>query len=300
MKKNEPCRLGPALAACVVAAASLAQAQPRPALEAGSRMYLEALRRAGQPPQRRDAKVVDGSPARIEDNPWQVGLLVASQADPEAAQFCGGSMIARDWVLTAAHCVDGGTRPEQVHVLSGTGTLRGSGERSRVDRIVVHPGYSRERIDADIALLHVSPQGPPLRGQVVAGPEADAEMLMRYLPMRVTGWGARAGGGELTTDLRGVDLPYVAPERCGSPQAYGADITPNMLCAGLDEGGISACNGDSGGPLTVDFNGRRRLVGVVSFGRKDCGRPYGYSVFTRVSQFTGWVTTTTGGAAAWR
>lgn len=81
-----------------------------------------------------------------------------------------------------------------------------------------------------------------------------------------------------------VSVPVTGREAC--QKEYGSsDITENMFCAGLEEGGKDACQGDSGGPM-VDESGS--LVGVVSWGN-GCAQK-GYSgVYTRVGNFVDWV-----------
>ena len=92
------------------------------------------------------------------------------------------------------------------------------------------------------------------------------------------------GGSDLPEDLMKVSVPVT--DRATCREQYGeSDITDNMFCAGLEEGGKDACQGDSGGPM-IDESGA--LVGVVSWGN-GCAQA-GYSgVYTRVGQFVDWV-----------
>ena len=58
---------------------------------------------------------------------------------------------------------------------------------------------------------------------------------MRFMPIRVNGWGVSSRRHQTTPVLQSVELPYVTPEKCSAPEAYGQRITPEMLCAGTDE-----------------------------------------------------------------
>jgi secreted trypsin-like serine protease len=71
-----------------------------------------------------NTRVVGGDDTRYERNPWQAALVYAPDDNPARAQFCGAVIIHSQWLLTAAHCVDDGTRPEQVDIISGTAVLR--------------------------------------------------------------------------------------------------------------------------------------------------------------------------------
>jgi secreted trypsin-like serine protease len=280
-------------AAMAVAMPAISQAQ------AGSALFRQALQQleAGGPP---EAKIINGEPARIEDNPWQVSLIVAKARVPKDGHFCGGSILSAEWVLTAAHCVEGGLKPADLNVVSGVGTLTEEGARSRVAQIILHPGWDSATLRNDIALLRIDRSGPAMHGQPVAGPTAEVAMMQRFLPVRVTGWGVSVRAGEITPNLQGVELPVVPLEACNAPHAYGGFVDGKMLCVGMAEGGQGSCNGDSGGPATVNVGDAQRQVGLVSFGKKGCRGPNAYSVFTRVASHVAWIHSATGGAVDWR
>ena len=81
----------------------------------------------------------------------------------------------------------------------------------------------------------------------------------------VSGWGTVYSGGYLTSYLNEVGVTVFADGDCGSMNGY---MTPDMLCAGLKEGGKDACQGDSGGPLITGdpHHDHQVLAGVVSWG----------------------------------
>lgn len=242
-------------------------------------------------------KIIGGLPARLEDNSWQVSLVKAGAKSMREGHFCGGSNIGGGWVLTAAHCVDRGTLPADIRVYSGSASLEQGGRLAKVAKIVVHPEWDPHprRLRNDIALLWVEGGGASLMGQPVLGPKGVPEPLLGALPVRSTGWGLtmREPDDLPAPEMLQVDLPYVQVERCNSPAAYGGLVTKQMLCLGPEDSSRGTCGGDSGGPATVDFAGARRLVGIVSFGKRGCNQPHGYSVFTRVSAYADWIVETT-------
>jgi trypsin len=217
-------------------------------------------------------KIVGGTVAGPNDNPFQVGLLSKSVADNFNAQFCGGTLVKANVIVTAAHCSDFVTAG-QVQVLTGTRNLDGTGTRRDVVSIAIHPNWNPNTFDYDVAVwtLSSSTSGIPFASLASADPPAGTNLL-------VTGWGALTEGGSFPIDLRKATVPLVSNTTCNGRKSYGGAITSQMICAGFSSGGVDSCQGDSGGPLTQGSV----LTGIVSWGT-GCARRNKYGVYSRVS-----------------
>lgn len=238
--------------------------------------------------------ILGGQPADAGEWPWQAVVMAGSN-------FCGGTLIHTEWVLTVAHCLYSTEKEvypaEAIQVTLGDYNLYTSDESEQqftVDRVLLHPNLNLAIFDNDIALLHlttpaaITPFVAPIG--LSTNPEAEAFVVPGALAT-VTGWGSIKENGGLAPVLREVVVPLVANEDCH--QVYGM-VTANMLCAGYPEGGKDACQGDSGGPLVVpDPTGTWQLAGLVSFGQ-GCGRPLFYGVYTRVANYVDWIEAATG------
>ncbi|MDA2925133.1 serine protease, partial [Acidobacteria bacterium AH-259-L09] len=235
--------------------------------------------------------IVGGEEAQPGAWPWQAAL-VQSEFVEFTAQFCGGSLIKPDLVLTAAHCLfqqGSGKRlsPSELEVVLGRHALSSSeGERIAVTAVIPHPNFNLLPNDSDVAVLRLAT--PSTQTPITLIGPGQEELVAPGLVATVTGWGLLEDGGDGSDTLQQVSVPIVSNDTC--EEVAGGDITENMLCLGSEEAGKGSCQGDSGGPLVVpNAQGDGFVqVGIVSFGGQ-CGAPGVSGVFTRVSKFLDWI-----------
>uniref|UniRef100_W8CCS2 Trypsin-3 n=1 Tax=Ceratitis capitata TaxID=7213 RepID=W8CCS2_CERCA len=225
------------------------------------------------------SRIVGGTSARDINIPYIVSLRTFN------FHICGGSIINELTVLTAAHClVATDARDLQVH--AGTKS-RSSHEGVLVSVAAIH--YDRrfvmDTMDYDIGLVRLAtPLKFTRKIQPIALPAVGESVLDTDVAL-VAGWGYKTPYGPGSYVLQYARVPIINQAECNK-QLEGS-VTDRMICAGYAEGGIDACQMDSGGPLVVD----EKLVGIVSWG-VGCARPNRPGVYTRVAELIPWVQTT--------
>ncbi|CAG02130.1 unnamed protein product [Tetraodon nigroviridis] len=231
-------------------------------------------------------RVVGGYLEEQGGSPWQVLLRRA-----DGSGFCGGTLISDQWVVSAAHCMQG---PVDHVTVGDYDKLRAEpGEQQiQVQKVLVHPHFHAFTFDSDVALLRLA--RPVLRGPTAAPACLPDPHLSKYLLRRgsygkVTGWGATRHLGRSSRFLRRVTLPVVSFEDCRASTEQ--VITDNMFCAGYLDASVDACRGDSGGPFVVNYRGTWFLTGVVSWG-EGCAAEGKFGVYTRLGNFLNWITST--------
>ncbi|XP_014215791.1 chymotrypsin-2-like [Copidosoma floridanum] len=220
-------------------------------------------------------RVVGGTDAPDGKYPYQVSLR-----DPfMMSHFCGGSIINKRWILTAAHCVSG---KKSITVVAGTNLLDGKdGKIYKSEYIVHHKDFSMKQIINDIGLIRVD-RDITFSDKVQHVRLAKEDYSLDNESANLTGWGRLSNGGRIPNNLQEITVKILNQEKCKSFWDKMMLIQESHVCT-LTKEGEGACNGDSGGPLVV--NGEQ--IGLVSFG-VPCA--YGYpDVYTRISNFVSWI-----------
>ncbi len=255
--------------------------------------------------------------------PWQVRLQTDINGLDSGPYVCGGVVINKKWVLTAAHCVDKVDHSTylatEIKVHAGNSFLPASTEYSVIN-VYKHPSYDHSTVEHDIALLEIATditQSTPVSLLEAAGQtrldnafsnvwidEFSTYSQNNAASVLVSGWGSTHSNLNIQSNqLKQALLIGVPDSNCdalwgatsinGSVSICATKINPNNS--------TSSCGGDSGGPLvwqdpnySGDSDGGVRLIGLVSYGRAGgCGLTSSPSVYTEVSNYLTWIGTTT-------
>uniref|UniRef100_A0A1Y1L107 CLIP domain-containing serine protease n=1 Tax=Photinus pyralis TaxID=7054 RepID=A0A1Y1L107_PHOPY len=257
-------------------------------------------------------RIVGGQVAELDEFPW---MALIEYRKPSGSGFhCGGVLISKRYILTAAHCVKGRDLPKTWQISNvrlgeyNTQTAKDCIPQSgyeycsdppldvAVSEVVVHEMYDPfdQNQYHDIALLRLEydvqfttfikpiclPTSEKLQGNYVG------------INMTVAGWGKTETKSESKVKLK-LQVPVRSMDECGPVYSTkNVKLSKGQLCAGGIEGKDS-CRGDSGGPLMTlyyvpsDYNWY--ATGVVSFGPSPCGVAGWPGVYTKVSEYIPWI-----------
>ncbi|XP_058853287.1 plasma kallikrein-like isoform X1 [Acipenser ruthenus] len=230
------------------------------------------------------SRVIGGQAAAATRWPWQVSLHRNKGTD-WFSHDCGGSILNPRWVVTAAHCFTGNSNPALWKVYAGI--LKQSQLNTppyELEKIIMHPDFVDVVTGNDIALVKLkSPilyndrQGP------ICLPDSETAWDDQCW---VSGWG-KVSKLQYADQLQEAPMPLIRLEDC---RALYSDYTilNSMLCAGRPEGGIDACEGDSGGPLMCQSKDSWYLKGITSWG-EGCALPNKPGVYTNVINYISWI-----------
>ncbi|XP_043272640.1 trypsin-2-like [Venturia canescens] len=234
-----------------------------------------------------EPRIVNGTKATLGQFPHQVSL----RRSRSNGHFCGGNIIAPEWILTAGHCMfnrDGiQIQPWTITVVAGQvvlGPTKPESQKRAVEAILLHADFERDTLTNDVALLKLT---NPL---VLNTPNVRAARFVKMpVPIgtvcEVAGWGYLSEEKPwVSNDLMFVSLPTMNIEYCRELYKEEATIPDGAFCAGYDEGLRDACLGDSGGGMVCGGF----LAGVVS-GGKGCAEPKFPGAYSDVYYFRDWI-----------
>ncbi|XP_059845403.1 granzyme K-like [Hypanus sabinus] len=226
-------------------------------------------------------EIIGGHKVKPHSRPYMASIQTHKQ------HVCGGALIARRWVLTAAHCE---VRIKQSRVVLGVDSLskRQRGRKTMVIRkIIPHPEFNSKTPENDIMLIQLAREAvlnkyvstlelPKSGADVKAGTECS-----------VAGWGTTNPKVlKASDDLREVNLTVIDRTVCNSKAYYDLSpyITKDMLCVGDEKARKDSCVGDSGGPLIcMKRRNENKYAGIVSAGA-ECAVPKEPGIYTRLSE----------------
>ncbi|KAG8436321.1 hypothetical protein GDO86_007431, partial [Hymenochirus boettgeri] len=239
------------------------------------------------------SRIIGGVDARQGHWPWIVSIQYT--VGTGFGHFCGGSIINREWVLTAAHCFKNFEKNYHIlrvvfggHKLS---RLHKDAEIRKVKRIILHEKYIPKTYANDIALIQLKePINYNDRIQPACFPSVSANV--RYMTdCYVAGWGVMKEKSTVTADiLQEARVGLIPSEMCNSSTWYSGKVGGYNLCAGHKEGKIDSCQGDSGGPLMCKTKKTKvyAVVGLTSWGT-GCARKQRPGVYSSTQYFTQWI-----------
>ncbi|XP_053689217.1 brachyurin-like [Sabethes cyaneus] len=235
-------------------------------------------------------RITNGWEAAPGQFPYQIAVLIAFS---DGDGLCGGSVLTRNYILTAAHCVVNAQRG--VAVIGAHDRTVNEASQQRIEfsisGIRIHEGYTPTNTRNDVAVVRLNSVITfNERVQPVRIPAAGDNRQFAGSIGTVSGFGRWSDSSPNTAAiLRYTSNPLLTEADCLARWSHNTNvIQPQNICMSGD-GGRSACHGDSGGPMTIFENGNTVQVGIVSFGSSagcSIGMP---SVYVRITHFRQWI-----------
>ncbi|XP_062068249.1 granzyme A-like [Lepus europaeus] len=222
-------------------------------------------------------RIIGGQEVTPHSRPYMALL------ETNKGSICAGALIAKDWVLTAAHCDM--SRKSQV-TLGAHSRTKAEPEKQKIaiKKQFPYPCYDPDTNEGDLSLLQLKKKAKINKNVAILQLPKMGEDVKPGTLCQVAGWGMTANHQRTPSEsLREVNVTVIDRKTCNDGKHY--DFNPviglNMICAGSDKGGKDSCHGDSGSPLLCAGT----LRGITSFGEEwKCGDPRRPGIYTLLSK----------------
>jgi hypothetical protein len=237
-------------------------------------------------------KIYGGVTAQPLEAPYFVMMLSWNNSTSKYEfDGCGGSLVSERHVLTAGHCAkDRDPRTHAVYVQAyQPSQANNSGvplHFSRIANYTIHPRFNDTTNANDLSIVTLT---TPVNKSsfTLLRPAGPYVTIWEGEQMQIYGFGyTNYTARTLLPTLQTVSLPFIPREKCKT--YFGSHIQDDMVCAGFQDGGHDACNGDSGGPMVVKKGNQTFQVGIVDWGQ-GCGQPNKPGVYISVQYHFKWI-----------
>uniref|UniRef100_A0A6G5A7D1 Putative trypsin-like serine protease n=1 Tax=Rhipicephalus microplus TaxID=6941 RepID=A0A6G5A7D1_RHIMP len=239
--------------------------------------------------------IVNGTEVKETQYPWAVFL--ATQF-PSGQYACGGTIITKRHVLSAAHCFFVNNEYAQKVTVSYGSVDRHSGQKVDASKVLIHKHFDNLTASNDIALLEV--KYPFQFNKDVAPiclPTTPVKLVNKDAV--VAGWGSLYLGGQGVDFLRHTTVTFLPDQIC-SVIFMGRRYSSVLQCC-AHKRGKGACKGDSGGPVMLrSATDRFQQVGIVSYLIGTCGGDFNPQVYTRINAYIDWLTQAVSSSASYK
>nr|XP_020833821.1 acrosin-like [Phascolarctos cinereus] len=257
-------------------------------------------------------RIVGGADAPRGSWPWIVSIQKQYWNGRYRYHVCGGSVIAPNWVLTAAHCFETDANNLSVwRLLIGAwdiplgwtyGPLDYRIQERKVIKIILHERYNKYFQKNDIAVMQMD---RPIEcgdlARIACLPRRNEVQVLPTENCSIAGWGyKKEGAGVPSKILQEAEVNMIDTKTCNGSRWYYGAVHHDNVCAGYAEGKIDTCQGDSGGPLMCkdSFSGIYTVVGITSWG-SGCARAYKPGIYTSTWHFLDWISSKIGQAVTY-
>ncbi|XP_062898091.1 granzyme K-like [Mobula hypostoma] len=239
-------------------------------------------------------EIIGGREVKRHSKPYMVSIQKAKGKE-SYQHICGGALISKNWVLTAAHCKKRlGSHPRVVLGVHSLSQNEKHQQKFIIQDKITHSGFNSRTPENDIMLLKLEKSAVINKYvNVLKLPKDKITDVKPGTTCTVAGWGRTSLCSENASDtLQEVKLKVIGRKTCNSADYYNhtPEVTQDMICVGDSKGRGDSCNGDSGGPLICHNTFR----GIVSYGEK-CADPKKPGIYTLLTKkYLDWIQNTIG------